>query len=409
MNDASTRSLGWRFLTGLLILILLGVSPQIWAQKPGDLPSPDILQTSLKPDTYSKSPLGYSTAYRLLQNHYKPVRLRDPRSQSLHKDDTVWLLDPNLHHMMSPPQVDALERYLSSEATLVVSLPKRYAAQQSFTGQELLKTGLLAQGASAAILRLIDGYGDLQRDATPQDTGAWGLDLDVERPQSLHRLPDRWTVLVGDADAAFVIRGERRNGAPIYIVSDSDLFANHRIGYADHALLLETLAEESTHPNGTLYIDEAFHGYLSTYTPLHAALRGDGLWVSVTSLVVLILLLWSLCFAPRTPWRARTVVRHSEHDLAARIGHVLTAYRSPHERVHTFRNLVVQRALGPHVDAHLMQARIEHLERLRQPTHALHTLDQRLQQLPAGASRRAARQLRRDYQQWFAEVRDATR
>src|SRR5699024_8886095 len=129
---------------------------------------------------------------------------------------------------------------------------------------------------------------------------------------------------VGDSDAAFVIRGRRRNGAPLYIVSDSDLFANHRLGHADHALLLETLADATRTAGGTMYIDEAFHGYLQSYTPLQNALRGKGAWLSAATLLFLLLILWWALMTPRIKWREFRVVRHNTHTLSSRIGRVVS-------------------------------------------------------------------------------------
>lgn len=371
-----------------------------------------LIQPSLKGDSYSKSPLGYASLRHFLEDSgFAPTLIRDPRTHEFSKDDVILMLDPTLHHTMSPAQIQALDTYLSSEATLVVSLPKRYAAQQSLSGQDLLKTGMLSRGASAGILRLVDGYGNVQRQVLPETHGPWDARTDIENFQSFHDLPDSWEVLVGDANAAFVVRGVRRNGAPMILVSDADAWTNHAFARADHAWILARILQESLPSNGALYLDEAFHGYLQVYAPFQIALRERGLWLTIATLLFALLGLWYFLASPRRTWREFEVVPHQERALAERVGDILGAYRSPRDRVQKFRDLVVEAALPQHAvtSADASATRIAHLERLRPTSRSLQSLDAELAALAPNASRRHTQQLLRNYQQWFAEVSDATR
>lgn len=371
-----------------------------------------LLQPSLKGDSYSKSPLGYASLRSFLEDGgHAPIVVRDPRVREFSDKDVILMLDPNLHHTMSPAQIQALNAYLSSDATLVVSLPKRYAAQQTLTGQELLKTGMLSLGASAGILRIVDGYGNVQRDVLPNTKGPWNADIDIENLQSFRDLPQSWDVLVGDARAAFVVRGERRNGAPMILVSDADAWTNHAFARADHGWILERIVQESLSPHGTLYIDEAFHGYLQTYAPFQVALRERGLWLSIATLLFALLALWYFLTSTSRAWREFQVVPQQERALAERVGDILGAFRSPRDRVKKFRDLVVHAALPAHAvtSSDGNAARIAHLERLRPPTRSLQSLDAELAALAVNAPRRHTERLVRNYQQWFAEVSDATR
>lgn len=411
------QRLAHRWCYGLLVLILLlsGLVAQFSmatdASAEPTLNADQYLRRSLKGDSYSQSPLGYSGALRFLRmGEHPPTVVLDPRGRSFEAADVVFLLDPNLHHYMTPAQFDALNSYRESDATLVVTLPKRYGAQQTLTGQELLQTGLLSLGASAGVLRLIHGAGDLQRDKALAQPGPWGLEVDTPDLQTLYNVDDRWDVLVGDRSAAVVIRGERPNGAAIYIVSDADFFANHGLARADHAALLERLANKSVGADGQLYVDEAFHGYLQVYSPFRTGLSGIGLGLVLYSAFIALLLLWMTLLAPRRPWRALQVAQSTGNGLAQRTGDILRAHRTPVERLHKFRALLVKSALPAQVGASDLarQTRLEQLSELRQTTHSLSSLDQELHALPADASRRATQRLLRAYQQWYAEVTDAT-
>lgn len=369
------------------------------------------LQRSLKGDSYSHSPLGYAGALQFLgTGAHSPTLVLDPRERNFDAADAVILLDPNLHHYMTPAQFDALNSYRDSDATLIVTLPKRYGAQRTLTGQELLQTGLLSVGASAGVLRLIQGIGDLQRGKAPTHQGPWGLEVHAPDLQSLYNVHDSWDVLVGDRDAALVIAGKRSNGAEIYIVSDADFFANHGLGHADHAAMLERLVDESVGSGGTLYVDEAFHGYLQVYSPFKTGLRGMGLLLVLCAALIAVLLLWMTLAAPRRTWRTLEVAQSTEQGLARRTGDIMRAQRTPVKRLHAFRALLVNSALPSQagVSDLARQARLAQLSELRQTTHSLASLDQQLHALPADASRRATQRLLRAYQQWFAEVTDAT-
>lgn len=403
----ATRS--WCVSVGILILAIFCFVPSVHSAP--SLDADQYLLSSLKGDSYSRSPLGYSGALRFLQSgEHTPIVVRDPRERDFEAADVVFLMDPNLHHYMTPAQMNAFNRYRDSEATLVVTLPKRYGAQQSLAGTELLQTGLLSRGASAGVLRLMQGSGDLQRDILPAQRGPWDFAVDTPELQSLTHVYSSWEILVGDEDAAIVIRGERPNGAPLIIVSDADLFANHRLAHADHAALLERLVHESVGPTGNVYIDETFHGYLQIYSPFQTGLRGMGLVLVLYTAFMALLLLWAALGAPRRAWRALRVVPSTEHSLAQRTGDILRAHRTPVERLHKFRALLVRSALPSHqgTNAPATQARLEQLSELRQTTRSLASLDQELHALPPDASRRATQRLLRAYQQWFAEVTDAT-
>lgn len=399
-------------ISGLLaILGTLMLFAPVAHTAPSKAPT-DYIQPSLKGDSFSKSPLGYASLRRFLENiGHKPIIVRDPRERSFTAQDVILMLDPNLHHTMTPAQVNALQSYVTSDATLVVSLPKRYAAQQSLAGQELLQTGMLSLGASAGILRILDGYGNIQRDVYPEQRGAWDLDIDVSTLQSFHELPDGWEILVGDPRAAVLIRGTRRNGAPIYYLSDADLLSNHALGQADHALIFQRLVDTALEDHGSLYMDEAFHGYLQVYSAFQTGLRGKGVWLTVTTALFALLLLWFYLGSVKRRFRDLRVVPYREQDLAQRTGDILGNYRKPKERLQRFRDILVRDVLSTpfSTDDPLDLARLEQLERLRNPRLSLHALDQKLHALSPNATRRQMRQLLREYQQWFAEVNDATR
>jgi|GEM_PF-5831670 len=408
-----SRAAATRFwLCALLALVcVFGLERSSAYAAPSKAPT-DYIQPSLKGDGFSKSALGYASALKFLRNAgYDPITMRDPREREFAADDVILMLDPNLHHRLSAPQIDALRSYVSSDATIIVSLPKRYGAQQSLAGQELLKTGLLSVGASAGVLRILDGHADVQRDVTPHAEGPWNLRVEAEDLQSFHHVGDNTEVYVGDEHAAIVIASKRQNGAPIFFVSDSDLFANHGLGRGDHALILERLVSQGLGSGGDVYVDEAFHGYLQTYDPLQTALRAPGILLSVSATIFAFLLLWFYLGSPRRSPQEAPMVRYTEHELAQRTGRILGAYQTPKVRLERYRDLLVRNVLSPSSaqDAATYLARIEQLEALRGARTSLRTLDQNLHALSAGASRRQVRQLLRQYQQWFAEVSDATR
>lgn len=400
--------LRWMRLVAIILVAML--APSAYAQESAEQLFESTM--SLKGDSYSKSPLGYFGALRALKKSaLAPVVLRDPRKQQLRAEDSVLLFDPSIHHYMSPPQMDALNSYRDSEATLIVTLPKRYAALQSFTGRELRKTGLLTEGASAGVLRLMRGAGDLQRDIVPTEWGPWQLHVQTQRLQTLYNIPPGWDILVGDENAAVVIRFTRESGGTTYIVSDSDFFANIGIAQADHADLLERLVRETVGDDGTLFIDEAFHGYLRNYSPIQAGLSGRERWLMLSTAFLALLLLWMTLAGPRRTWREQQVVQSTELGLAERTGDILRAHLTPVERLHKFRALLVNSVLPSQSDSSdfAFESRLRRLSELHQTTHSLASLDRALHALPENASRRKTQPLLRAYQQWFAEVTDATK
>lgn len=397
-----------RLLLSLTLVACLFFAPQPSYSAPLERP----LQTSsLKGDSFSASPLGYKSALRFAQDlGYNAQVVRDPRGKRFHAKDTVLLFDPTIRQGMSREARAALEHYLDSEATLVISLPKRFAARMDVTGTQLLETGLLYSHELRYLFTSLDFYGDAVLLETPYPAHLSELRPEAESLQVLRGELEPWEVLIGDADHAILLRRTRANGAPIYLLSDSDLVANVGIARGDNAAIYQSLLRQTARADGQLYVDEAFHGYLSNYSPLTAATRFPGSLLSVQILLLALFLLWRAATHLRLKRPTEVVVEDGNRSLAESVGELLSEHQPATQSLRRFRTLVVQSALERSGGHHGLSdsARLAQLESLRSPTQRLAELDQELDALPKRPHTQRILRLARSYQRWFSEVIDGT-
>lgn len=375
-----------------------------------------IPQRSLKASSYSKTAIGTSGAYTFLREYGKErgfdtTIVRSPTTIDLQQEDVVMLSDPTLRDQKDDKQQRAWDAYLASRATLVISLPKRFASQQSMSGGELLQTGLITAFSTAEVLRSARGSGRVQREKYPEQPGDWGLNAQADLLQSLAEVSNEWEILVGDDEAAIVVSGARIHGGRTIIVSDADLFANLGLAQGDNASILQRIIDENVGPQGSVYIDEAFHGYLEAYAPFYLAKQGTGRWISLQLLILFALWLWWHLGATRVIDRVLVVVRSRDRALAERSGDILAAKMSSKEQLRAYRNLLVQHTATVTHGATGTDPirRLQHIEELRSPSVRLADLDKRLDALDSRAKKRHIRPLLQAYQQWFTEVTHGTR
>lgn len=393
-------------------VLLVSVHLWSWPQQSLAAPSPaDVLDHSLKGDSFSASPIGFKAAVRFIADlGYQPHVLRTPHGKTLTASDTVIFFDPTIHATMSRERDVALRSYLESDATLVLTLPKRYAAQMDLTGRELLQTGFVYDRQVSQVLENFGISASVERAIDLETFGLWNLEPEAEFLQAIAGVPEDCEPLLGDDRFSVVLRSKRENGAPLYIVSDSDLFTNYGLELADNAAILQWLLRESVQLDGELYIDEAFHGYLSTYSPFYAASHFPGLLLTLQLMLLGALVFWRRYGQTRFDRPEVVVVSDSSQSLAESAGKLLSANLQPVQNLKRYRDLVVHAALESSGGQRLQSDddRIQHLEALRSTSVPLAELDLTLRSLSPRAREAETLRLARAYQRWFSEVTDGT-
>lgn len=399
MADRSVRTLRRSLMFGVAALLLF------FSAHAAAAPS------SIKGDGYSRSPLGYAASIEFLRSTgYEVEQLTSPLGLELLEDDVVLLIDPTLRHPLNDLEDEMLRAYFQSPSTIVVAAPKRIALLQSVQGGTLLGSGMLPLHDVEATVALLQLGAYVDRTEDLRELERWGLTPDVSFAQFFYYPPHEtpYEVLLGDSASAFVLRGERANGAPIYYVADAEIFSNHGIASGDNARIVEAVMAHAATPGARVYFDEAFHGYATRYSIFRTAGTFPGILVTIAGLIFAGLALWRGLGRLRRRARPEIVADDHAASLAAATGALLADGHSSTARIQRYREVVVQSALAR--TGGLRQGddpeRIARLESARRTSTPLAELDARLAALPPRATARERSRLAHAYRQWFTEVTD---
>lgn len=399
-------------LSALLSLSFVIASPSLsHAQGFGDVIQENLegedlaslTQRSITNDSYSRSPLGFSTFYAFAEDLGYPVdRLQSTVHAGLGENYAVVLLEPVLHYTSTRAYGRVFDDYLSNAATIILVVPKRIPLQSNPLGTELTQTGLVRLSDLSEVSRAAYWLTQFHRDDYQAEAFA-SLDVDDLQTMEVLQTPDPpFEVILGDESRGVIFDGESRAGQRMIVVTDPDLLSNHGILRGENAAAAQTLLELL--PAGTrLYFDEALHGYARQYS-LWAALMGFPT-ILITFAFALFALLWLWRSRFRHASEARVEEADHAHLAALRrsasvIAHVIPAKRS----VQRLRDAFVRDALSRGGLRRLNEDEaIARLETLRHPSKSIRDLDARLSKrdhLNSSAARRLANQ----YQAWYREV-----
>jgi hypothetical protein len=304
MNPFSQRTLIAIFSLGLVTFLLGFVLAAFVGDLYGDL--------SADHSSYSRSLVGHRALAELLRRTGVTVIVsRNPGLTTCRPHFPLLLLEParcvDARDRGEEPSA-SLERLLAvardAETPVVLALPKRAVVPSLrkrgwIERERLLRDRQVEERLPKAVREATGEEADrVQRPGALSGFRAEPLGIEtprveIEDPQVLApaivRAPllrCREGVLIGRVTA----RGDR---APVYVVSDPDLFNNRGLGRGDHAALVHGLITKVLHAEGVV-IDESLHGFTSGGTFLARALSFPMVLILLHGLLAAGLLAWSV-------------------------------------------------------------------------------------------------------------------
>lgn len=288
--------------------------------------------TTVSNDAFSDSALGHSTFIALLEARYEEVRVqRRPLQDGIDREDLIIIAEPVIYDRVSEDRLEQLDTYLASNAPIVLFLPKRLAASMTPT-QELASTELILPWDITALLRYF-GVNDLQAVQTSGTLNREGLRLNEAQ---LLRGPSM-------ENGALTVERVRENGAPLLIVSDPDVIANHAIGNASNAAFAMR-AVGALYRGGDVVVDERLHGHVDVASISRRAFDYPTVLVTFQLLLLVGLLAWrsAVAFAPRS--QTDNVRTRDQQTLVATTAQLLS-WASPHDRaLKRYREMLISDA-----------------------------------------------------------------
>ena len=211
------------------------------------------------PTIYSKSALGHSVAFEMLDNLNIPVEESDLGSGAHFEANSVAVI--------AEPRTDdtTLEDVAAmlDAPTVLLVLPKREGKADPKQPNWIGTDNLIAEGDVQRVLRLADKDATLVRNAA---VGAWmvssrfGNALPEIRHTQLIRSKNLRPLVASENG---ILIGEARvRGHRLVVLADPDLMANHAIARGDNAQIFISLIENlrAAH-DGRVIFDEFIHGY----------------------------------------------------------------------------------------------------------------------------------------------------
>lgn len=374
--------------------------------------SPTVVDSSVKGDVFSRSPLGYAAFLRYLENSHDKVQVvPTPLSLDFDAEDVVLLLDPTLSYPLNSIDASSLQAYLDSPATLIVAAPKRIALLRDITGDRLLSSGVIREGDAAAAVRMLGLDTRIHRLEAQDLQHQWPLVPDVGRAQVFADWPkENTTRLLGDEIYAFVLSTTRPNGAQTFFVSDAEIFSNHSFAMGDNAQLVDAILGLAQAGKGAIYLDASFHGYAHSFSILSTAYSFPGALLTFSFFLLLAFILWRRLATRAMTVDSEVVVLDPKTVLAQSTGRLLAESLTPKENLQHYRDVLVSAAMEQSGTLRRLppEEHIEKLEAVRGPTRALTDLDAQLNSLSPHVKGPQTRALAQLYQQWFTEVTDGT-
>lgn len=246
--------------------------------------------TTISNDAFSDSALGHTTFIELLEARFDDVALqRRALYEGPQREDVVIIAEPVLYERVAEDRTEQLDVYLQSEAAIVVFLPKRLASAMT-PAQELSGTALILPWDIERLLR----YFGIEDARVLQENGMFRKEgLVLSQPQHLN---------VAGGEPTLLLRRQRANGAPLLIVADPDVIANHGIGDGDNAAFALGVVEEALR-GGRIIVDERLHGHVDTASISRRAFDFPTILVTLQLLVLVLVLAWksAVSFSPRAP------------------------------------------------------------------------------------------------------------
>lgn len=211
------------------------------------------------PTIYSKSALGHSVAFGMLDDLNIPVVESDLGSGAHFEANSVAVIaEPRT----DDTTLDDVRAMLDAPTVLLV-LPKREgkadAKQPGWIGTD----SLMAEGDVQQVLRLADKDATLVRNAVG---GTWTVSSrfgnalpEIRHTQLIRSKNLRPLVASGNG----ILIGETRvRGHRLVVLADPDLMANHAIARGDNAQIFVSLIENlCAGRDGRVIFDEFIHGY----------------------------------------------------------------------------------------------------------------------------------------------------
>jgi hypothetical protein len=246
------------------------------------------------------------------------------------------------------------------------------------------------------------------------ELGEWRLDtLDVSpslpAPQLL--IGDLVPVLECDAGVLLASVVGLARDAPLWVLSDPDLLANHAIGRQRNAELMLAIVEQLRRPDGNVVFDEVVHGHGVIPSIWRELMSFPLSLVSIHIVLILAVLLWSqlprfgAAVAPAPPLGAgKAALVQNIAELLLLAGNTASAARTAGQSVR--RQICGAFHLRPAPEADLqVETRLSELSDLRGAAASYHNTRELRRQLAVhGASRHAALKAAQAAYRWKQEI-----
>lgn len=298
----------------LVLIFGLGLSSLLLAAAVMWLTDPRDKVESIDTDTFSKSAIGHMALRELLDDRDVSHQVRRYRShEKVRGGGALVLAEP---HLMRGAQDDKLlkkfrEMVARSPRTLLV-LPKRDGVRDAHDEEWIGAAFNIPEYDVAHVLQAAGVSARAVRTRRSAEQMMWQSRIQGVALEARPDLPDVQLLLPGPGveplietpyGVLFARVHTSLNAAPLYVLSDPDLIANHGLHREPNAALtLEILHHVA--PDGELVIDEVIHGHERIPSLQERLLEFPLVLVTIQAGLLLLFLLWGMTQRFGPPLRA---------------------------------------------------------------------------------------------------------
>jgi hypothetical protein len=295
-------------------------------------------------DSYSRSAIGHRAFVQTLR------RLGIPVTTS--RFDTLGKVGENTLLLVIEPSLDGAGKdildHLGDVAHALLVLPKWTGRTDPSKPIWIDRMNLIPAETIEPVLQSVLRKGTIHRKSgmVSHHSDRFDGKLVLNDPQYFATNDATYIASLIETPDGMLLGADYNGGGDLWILSDPDLLSNAGIHEADNGVIAVSIVQALLPKGGSVIIDETAHGFEQRPNLLRTMLRMPFLAVTISTLVVLILLIWAGAIRFGAPRPELEALPAGKLTLIRNAGKLLRLGLAPGELLQSYRRLIAADAFA---------------------------------------------------------------